>query len=145
MPDPQRVLVGVDGSEPSAAAVEWAAGYAEPLGAVVQLVTVWRWPTSYGAPISVPIDFNPESDAERVLDRAAAAVREAHPKLTVETSLMEGRAAATLIELSESADLVVVGSRGLGAFAGMVLGSVSSHVVTHAHCSVVVVRDKQAD
>jgi nucleotide-binding universal stress UspA family protein len=63
-----------------------------------------------------------------------------HADLAVERILIEGHPAPRLIEASAEADLVVVGCRGHGGFAGMLLGSVSQHVAAHAHCPVVVVR-----
>jgi nucleotide-binding universal stress UspA family protein len=135
-----RVVVGVDGSAPSEDAVAWAAGQAELIGAELELVTAWEWPSTYGAPMVLPEQFNPAGDAERLLVDTEAAVKRAHPGLSVRRSTAEGHPAPILVEASKGATLLVVGSRGHGAFIGMVLGSVSEHCVTNAHCPVVVVR-----
>ena len=135
-----QVIVGVDGSETSLGAVQWAADYAAATGAAISLVAAWEWPTSYGWPIPLPEEYNPASDAERILAEAADAVREKHPSLGVETIAVEGPAAKVLVDASKDAALLAVGSRGHGQFAGMIIGSVSEHCVAHAHCPVLVYR-----
>ena len=75
--------------------------------------------------------------------RWSAPVSRAHPNITVRPRAVEGHPAHVLIEASRGAELLVVGSRGHGAFSGMVLGSVSQHCVTQAHCPVLVLRDSQ--
>ena len=134
------VIVGVDGSTSSMGAVRWAGDYAAATGAAISLVAAWEWPTSYGWPIPLPEDYDPASDAERILAEAAAAARERHPSLSIETVAVEGPAAKALVDASKSASLLVVGSRGHGQFAGMIIGSVSEHCVAHAHCPVLVYR-----
>jgi nucleotide-binding universal stress UspA family protein len=64
-----------------------------------------------------------------------------HPEVTIVSLVVEGHAAAVLVERSEGADLLVVGTRGHGRFTGMLLGSVSEHCVIHARCPVLVVRE----
>lgn len=137
-----RIVVGVDGSIPSRAALEWALTQAERSGAVVEAVTVWQWPTTYGWPAPVPEGFDPAEDAGRVLEEILGEVRGDHPSVTLEPRVAEGHPAELLTQASEGAELLVVGSRGHGAFAGMLLGSVSEHCVAHAHCPVVVVRER---
>ncbi len=135
-----RVVVGVDGSAASEDAVAWAARQAELIGAELELVTAWEWPSTYGAPMVLPEQFNPAEDAEHLLADAETAVKQAHPGLEVRRSAAEGHPAPILVEASKGATLLVVGNRGHGAFVGMVLGSVSEHCVTNAHCPVLVVR-----
>lgn len=138
--DVRRIVVGVDGSPASLAALEWAAQQATLTGAPLEVVTTWEWPQSFGWALPLP-DYNPAEDAGRMLDEATQKVRTAHPGLEVRTSVVGGHPAPTLVDASNGASLLVVGSRGHGEFAGMLLGSVSSHCVTNAHCPVVVVRD----
>ena len=69
-------------------------------------------------------------------------VRAAHPGISIDPSVIEGHPAPLLVKASSGADLLVVGSRGHGEFAGMLLGSVSEHCVTNAHCPVLVLRDR---
>ena len=138
-PESHRVVVGVDGSDSSVAALEWAARQAELTGAVLQVVTSWEWPTAVGwAAAPVPDDYQPGEDAERVLQDAIAPVRAAHSGIDIRTTVVEGHPAPVLVEASRGADLLVVGSRGHGQFAGMLLGSVSEHCVGSAHCPVLV-------
>jgi nucleotide-binding universal stress UspA family protein len=137
----QRIVVGIDGSEPSIRALRWAARQAEQTRAAVEVVMTWEWPTSYGWMLPLPSDYDPAEDARRVLSGAVEAAVADHPSLDISTRVVEGHPAPTLVEVSTGADLLVVGSRGHGEFAGMLLGSVSEHCVAHAECPVVVVRD----
>lgn len=136
----ERIVVGLDGSPSSAAAAAWAGTQAERSGASLDMVTVWQWPTSYGWPMPIPDDYDPAADAEKVLGQAADELRRQHPGVAIATRVEEGHPAEVLLAVSRGADLLVVGSRGHGAFAGMLLGSVSEHCVAHADCPVVVVR-----
>jgi nucleotide-binding universal stress UspA family protein len=143
MVDPQerRIVVGVDGSKSSARALSWAVQQAELTGAVLEVVTTWEWPTSYGWGLVIPEGWSPTDDAQKVLDEALGSLAEAHPGVTIRPVIIEGHPAPVLVHESEGADLLVVGSRGHGEFAGMLLGSVSEHCVTNAHCPVLVLRD----
>ncbi len=138
----QRIVVGVDGSESSMQALDWAVRQAELTGASVSVVSAWHIPASWGwgMPISPP-DL-PQQDAETMLEEALQPVRQKNPKVLIESRVVEGHPAAVLVDASRGADLVVVGSRGHGEFAGMLLGSVSEHCVTNAHCPVVVLREQ---
>lgn len=138
-----RIVVGIDGSDDSKAALEWAAHQAELTGSTVEAITTWAWPVAFGVAFAyLPPDYNPSADAQKVLDDALGPLREAHPDLSIETAIAEGHAAPVLVEASRGADLLVVGSRGHGEFAGMLLGSVSEHCVTNAHCPVLVFRNR---
>ncbi len=142
--DTEAIVVGVDGSDPSFNALEWAARQAELTGAEVQAVTAWQWPASYGEPMPIAPGYDPEADATGVLDEAIARLRRAHPSVVIRPRVIEGSAAQVLVEASRRAGLLVVGNRGHGAFAGLLLGSVSEHCTTHAHCPVLVVRERRA-
>jgi nucleotide-binding universal stress UspA family protein len=141
--DPSRhpIVTGIDGSEQSLHAVRWAARQAELTGSPLEVIMTWEWPASYGWPLPLPSEYDPSSDAEKLVNDAIAEVRAAHPDLEIRIRVLEGHPAPTLVEASRGADLLVVGSRGHGEFAGMLLGSVSEHCVTNAHCPVVVFRD----
>lgn len=136
------VLVGVDGSEPSQAALRWAAHYAERTGQPLHVVLAWHVPTDYGWSLPPPGDWNPEADASATLEREVAEVLGPDAGDEVTLTTIEGPAAQVLIEESRKASVVVVASRGHGQLAGMLLGSVSGHLTAHAHCPVVVVRDE---
>jgi nucleotide-binding universal stress UspA family protein len=135
-----RIVVGVDGSPSSIAALGWAADQAKSTGSSLDVIMTWEWPTGLGWPPPFPADFNPEANAQHVLDEAVKRVREAHGDVEIRSSVSEGHPAPALIEASRGAALLVVGSRGHGEFVGMLLGSVSEHCVTHAHCPVLVLR-----
>ncbi len=136
-----RIVVGVDGSPSSIDAVEWAANQARLTGATLEVLMTWEWPNGYGwSPI--PSEYNPEHDSEMALDTILKPVRDKHPGISIEAKVIEGHPAPLLVKASDGADLLVVGSRGHGEFAGMLLGSVSEHCVTNAHCPVLVLRDR---
>ena len=134
------VVVGFDGSEAAAAAVEWAATQAVRTGGRLDLVTAWEFPTSWGNVIPLPDDFDPAADAKAMLDPLVERIEGAHPGLAVHAHVIEGNASEVLVGASRHAALLVVASRGHGTFSGMMLGSVSQHCVTHADCPVVVYR-----
>lgn len=137
-----KVVVGVDGSEGSRVALRWAAEEARARGAVLEAVIVWQYPALTTMPafgVLPPAD-EMEAEAKAAL---GAVLEEEHllssPELTVLEAITQGPPAAGLIEAAKDADLLVVGSRGHGGFAGLLLGSVSQHCLTHAPCPVVVV------
>ena len=136
-----RVIVGVDGSPHSDLALGWACRRAEACGDTVRAVSAWSHGAS-GEDWAVPPGTKAEgqSRAERLLRDAVERVRQDHPAATVETAVVEGPPARVLVDLSADADLLVVGSRGLGGFSGLLLGSVSQQCVHHARCPVTVVR-----
>lgn len=136
----RRIVVGVDGSESSLRALEWGAKQAESTGASIEVIVTWEWPNSYGWAPPWPADWNPASDAQNLIDDLIEPLRKEHPKVPITGRVVEGHPAPVLIDASRGAELLVVGSRGHGEFAGMLLGSVSEHCVANAHCPVLVVR-----
>jgi len=135
----RRILVGIDASEPSRAALRWAVGEAQP-GDCVEVVHSWNLHAIAGleAPNLNSATF--EVDATRLLHEAVDQVVDIeNAPFDVEFSPVHGHASEVLIERSSDADLLVVGRRGLGGFKQMLLGSVSRDVVQHAACPVVVV------
>lgn len=136
-----RVVVGSDGSPEGAAAVQAAAGEAQRLGAVLEVVHAWQEPTAVWA-VRVPPDLGSATRAreQRVLDASTAGLEQDYPGLEVRRHLVEMHAAAALLAEADSARLLVVGSRGLHGVARMLLGSTSHAVVLHAPCPVLVVR-----
>jgi nucleotide-binding universal stress UspA family protein len=137
------VLVGVDGSESSNAAVRWAADEARRLGAPLRILHAWLWPLYHvqlGPPPGAPPGAGLRAEADRVLERAAELARETSPNTPVETILYTGAAAAALLADAASARMLVVGHRGLGGFTGLLVGSVGVTVSAHAPCPVAVVR-----
>ncbi|BFV55408.1 universal stress protein [Kitasatospora sp. CMC57] len=139
---PHRIVVGVDGSTPSRRALRWALGQAAATGALVEAVMCWRFPTVYGwAPASVDRELG--AVAGKMLAQAVAEVTTDDAPVKILEIVESGHAAEILLERARGADLLVVGNRGLGGFAGTLLGSVGQHCVQHAPCPVVVVRGDQ--
>jgi len=104
------------------------------------VVITWELPTSFGWVPPYPDDFNPAADAQRAADEEVATVLRDYPDVEVQTTVVEGHPAPSLIQASRDAELLVLGSRGHGEFAGMLLGSVTQHCVATAHCPVLVWR-----
>jgi len=139
-------VVGVDGSEGGAAALEFAAGDAVFRGARLRIVSAWEIPVvaaDRGHFGSAPLDTATldvfQARAQQVADDALAAAKALQPSVEVETLTVHGHAADVLLEHAADATLLVVGRRGLGGFKSLLLGSVSQQVVQHATCPVVVV------
>lgn len=132
-----RVVVGVDGSPQSVRALQWARTVARCTGAAVEAVTVWTYPAAAGW--GMIGDWDPEENAREVLAEAldAACGGDRPPQLT--GRVLQGPPAKSLLDASEGAQMLVVGSRGHGGFAGLLLGSVSAVCAEHAHVPVLVV------
>jgi nucleotide-binding universal stress UspA family protein len=136
------VVVGVDGSPHSVAALHWAARYAAATGAAVRAVHAWHYPDGLAPAGMAPDLTQQETQAlmRRSLDEAIAEVYPGQVPAQVEAQLGFGHAAQVLIDMSKDADLLVVGGSGHGGFTGMLLGSVSNHCMHGALCPVTVVR-----
>lgn len=135
------IVVGVDGSDSSADALRWAAAQARLTGSDLHAVYAWDFPTTYGwawGPGFTGVDLAEESRKD--LDSVIARVLDGASDVPVVARVERGHAAEVLVAVSRGADLLVVGSRGRGAFADMLLGSVSLHCAQHAQCPVVIIR-----
>jgi nucleotide-binding universal stress UspA family protein len=141
-PSAARIVVGVDGSGGSAAALEFACRRAEITGEDVVVLHGWRDAGAGGTTRrEIPGEFMDRiAEEERLLAEAVSGVRAEHPDVHLESEAIPVVAWRALADASAAATLVVVGSRGRGAFAGMLLGSVSQQVLHHAQCPVAVVR-----
>jgi nucleotide-binding universal stress UspA family protein len=138
MPPPQ-ILVGVDGSPESREALIWAAQHAELVGGTLRVVYAWSPPVVEALGLPPLMDWEPLR--ERAEDFPAAFARETlgdDPGINIVPMAVRGTPAQVLVEASDQADLLVIGSRGLGGLKGMVLGSVSHHCAAHAHCPIVI-------
>jgi nucleotide-binding universal stress UspA family protein len=140
----ETIVVGVDGSEGGAAALEFAAGEAAFRGARLRIVSAWEVPAAaYGGGFAPPLDpatwDSFRVGAQQVADDALAKVKKLQPSLEGEALAVKGQPADVLLEQGADAALIVVGRRGLGGFRSLLLGSVSQQVVQHATCPVVVV------
>ena len=138
-----RIIAGVDGSPSSRMALAWAVGQAECTGAQVDAVTAWQYPQFYGSMgWTVPQGGEEaiSTATEEVLQEAVAEATRGHPNIVVHTTVTYGGPSEVLLKAAEGADLLVVGSRGHGAVAGALLGSVGHNCAQHAPCPVVIVR-----
>jgi nucleotide-binding universal stress UspA family protein len=142
-PRVEPVLVGVDGSPASEAAVAFA--FEAAALRAVPLVAVHAWYDLLVDPVMAPLlDVDAvEADEREVLAERLAAWSRKHPEVDVRRLVVRDRPGRALVQESASAQLVVVGSRGRGGLAGMALGSVSHALLHHAHCPVAVVRPAQ--
>ena len=143
------IVVGVDGSPSSMSALRWAIRQAALTGAAVDAVIAWYYPAAtvgYGwAPTGADAGFDFRETAEKVLAGAIASAVGPGSSVGVRARVVEGNPAQVLLDACDSADLLVVGSRGHGGFTEALLGSVSQHCVHHAHCPVVVIRGQDRD
>ena len=143
-PNAPHVLVGVDGSPNSIKALRAALQEAAWRGVEVHALNAWSYPVVYGmggAATGYAVDVAAiEQSASAALDQAIVTACPNEPeRSTIRRFVVSGSASESLIEESRKADLLVVGARGHGGFLGLLLGSVSSQVVKHAHCPVLVV------
>ncbi|MFE6282983.1 universal stress protein [Streptomyces sp. NPDC057877] len=139
------MIVGVDGSASSLHAVEVAAYEAYLRGVPLRIVHAFGHPTGRlptGAPPWHPGDQGLESMAHGTLARAEERARKAAPGLVIHRSVVPGDAFEVLDAEARSASLAVVGSRGLGGFAGLLLGSTAVHLAAHGTCPLMVVRGR---
>lgn len=154
------IVVGVDGSDGGAAALEFAADEAALRGVALHIVTAWDIPVgaysgaaSGGAAFggAVDIAWDPatwdalRARAQQVAGEALATAKKLQPSLDVEATAVQGHAANALLDRSADAELIVVGRRGLGGFKTLLLGSVSQQIVQHATCPVVVMHQPATD
>ena len=137
----QRIVVGIDGSGQSRAALRWALRQARLTGAVVDMVAVWRYPVAYSLAV-VGGDLGLEDEARTMLAEVLSQVGDDAAGVEVRELVGEGPPAQVLLESAKGADLLVVGSRGRGSFASAVLGSVSLACVLHSPCPVLVFREE---
>jgi nucleotide-binding universal stress UspA family protein len=137
------IVVGVDGSAAGLATVDWAAREASRRGAPLRVVLAyeWAWPGAQFKP-TPPVEKVAREHAEATVAAAAAHAHAAAPEVDVTSEAVRGRPAQTLIDAARDAALLAVGGRGHGGFVGLLLGSVSLQVATHAETPVVVVRGR---
>lgn len=138
-----RVVVGVDGSPASHAALRWAVHHARMVGGTVEAIYVWDTPSARGW--SGPA-VDPDFDLEQAREQYAQELRAVFPgeqPPRLQEHLVQGDPSEALIQASEGAELLVVGRRGIGGFARAMLGSVSQRCAQHAACPVVVVRQEK--
>lgn len=136
-----RIAVGVDGSAESRIALEWAVTEARLRHGHVRAVTAWQYPPVTAGMQGLTMDPDIFEPAARSMQTDALKSVDTEGVL-VASDVIQGAAASVLINASQDADLLVVGSRGYGGFKGLLLGSVSTQVVHHAAGAVLVVRTR---
>ncbi len=136
---PRTVVVGIDGSECSTAALEWAVSYAQATGTTVRAVAVWSDPGAAGFDVGGG-GWDREGACRKAAQHQVKPVATNHPDVEIDLDVIHGSAAQVLVDASENAALLVVGTRGHRGVASMILGSTSKHCVHAAHCPVVVYR-----
>jgi nucleotide-binding universal stress UspA family protein len=141
-PGPPAMIVGVDGSESSVAALRYAADLAPKLGLRLRALAVWNYPSFLYGGYYPQLDWTPEDDARRIVAKAAEEVFGETPPEWFATRTLQGRPTEVLLAESEHAEMLVLGSRGHGGFAGLLLGSVSAACAEHASCPVLVVHGR---
>jgi nucleotide-binding universal stress UspA family protein len=137
------IIVGIDGSRHSQRALEWAIKEAALRQVPLRVLTVYRTTVGYwGEPVTYPQDAalagQVREEAREATEKALALAGGARPE-SVTVDVICGIASEELISASKDADLIVVGARGTGGFARLLLGSVSSQITYHAHCPAVVI------
>jgi nucleotide-binding universal stress UspA family protein len=138
-----RIVAGVDGSPSSLAALRWAVRQAELTGGRVDAVIAWQNPAASGLGwgITMVDDTDYGEIAAKMLADAISEAADPAADVRVRPVVMEGHPARVLLDAASDADLLVIGSRGRGRFAGALLGSVTQHCAHHARCPVVVIRE----
>ena len=136
--DQARIVVGIDGSAASVEALRWGLRIAPTIGASIEAVMAWDMPVMYGWNY-LPGDYHPGREADKSLTETVDAVVGSNRPVGLELAVVQGNPAKVLLDRSRGAQMLIVGSRGHGGFAGLLLGSVSSNCAEHATCPVLVV------
>ncbi|MBE9375245.1 universal stress protein [Saccharopolyspora sp. HNM0983] len=134
-----KIVVGVDGSEPSKAALRWALRQAGLTGGWVSAVISWDAPPIYGWE-AAPSRDDLNTNAAHILGEVIAEVADDQGGITIGREVANGHPAKALLSSAEDAELLVLGNRGRGGFSKALLGSVTAYITHHAACPVVVVR-----
>ncbi|MHA7209931.1 universal stress protein [Arthrobacter sp. MDT1-65] len=142
---PKPIIVGYDGSDGSQRAVRWAARHASATGIPLLVAHCTAWPlfTTNLGPVEGIKDSGLQHEAEKTLAEGLELAAQAAPHLEITQRLLTGFPAEVLTTLSADASLLVTGTRGLGGFAGLLVGSVSLHLAASASCPIMVVREDQ--
>ncbi|WP_394251862.1 universal stress protein [Arthrobacter pityocampae] len=142
-PGGKPVMVGYDGSDQSKKALLWASRYAGVAGLPLVVVHAFIWPyfTDRLGPVEGIEDSGLRGEADRILAEGLELAQRSEPDLEVHDRMVTGAPTGVLTTLSTEASLLVTGTRGLGGFSGLLIGSVSLHLVSTASCPVMVVRD----
>jgi nucleotide-binding universal stress UspA family protein len=141
-----RIVVGVDGSEPSEVALRWAADEARLRGIGLHVVSCWDFPALPWGPYQPPLSAEGlAADTREMAEKEIVNVLgSSFEDVDVSVEVILGAASLRLLDFGRIAEMIVVGSRGRGGFTGLLLGSVSQHLAEHARCPVVIVHSEEA-
>ena len=144
---PNHIVVGTDGSESARHAVAWAAREAAVRNLPLRVVHGYLWPQAYApfAPVHLEAGDGLREAAEQIVAKAGRIARSAVPQVDVETHVAEASATVALLESAQDAAVIVVGTRGLGGFSGLIVGSTAVQLAMYAPCPVIVVRGSAAE
>jgi nucleotide-binding universal stress UspA family protein len=134
-----RIVVGIDGSSESTRALDWAITYAQRFEAVLDIVTAWIFPMAIGYAFTTTVD-EVRQVALDLVDEAISHVAVVAPDVVVRGEATEQTPGPALVAASKGADLLIVGTRGMGGFEELLVGSVGHYCMRRASCSVVIVR-----
>ncbi|MGV8896302.1 MAG: universal stress protein [Rhodoglobus sp.] len=134
------IVVGVDGSDASLAALHQGVRLSKALDLPLRIVTSWSHPTTLDGGYAMN-GWSPERDAREILSMTLEKAFHGDPPPHLTSAAIEGLPVRVLLDESKRAEMLVLGSRGHGGFVGMLMGSVSSACAQHAHCPVLIVRD----
>ena len=134
-----QIVVGVDGSESSNNALRWAVRLAPSMNATIHAVVAWEYPIVLGMDGGMPGSWKPDETAKEILGNALNLVFGNDRPVGLKASISQGHPTFVLLDASKDAEMLILGSRGLGGFAGLLLGSVSAYCAEHAKCPVLVV------
>jgi nucleotide-binding universal stress UspA family protein len=134
-----RIVVGIDGSSDSVRALDWAIAYAQHNGAILDIVTAWMFPMAIGYAFTTTVE-EVRQKAQNLVDEAISHVADVAPDVVVRGEAKEQPAGPVLVAASKGADLLIVGTRGMGGFEELLVGSVGHYCMRRAPSSVVIVR-----
>ena len=134
-----QIVVGVDGSESSNNALRWAVRLAPSMNATIHAVVAWEYPIVLGMDGGMHGSWKPDETAKEILGNALNLVFGNDRPVGLKASISQGHPTFVLLDASKDAEMLILGSRGLGGFAGLLLGSVSAYCAEHAKCPVLVV------
>ena len=137
-----KIVVGIDGSQHSLAALRWACDEARLRGDSLELVAAWSIPSATYDIASADVVEAMQNAAAAAIEAGRAEARACAPELEVTGEVFQGQPARILVERAIGADLLVVGSRGLGDFKALLLGSVSQECSHHSPVPIVIIRQE---
>jgi nucleotide-binding universal stress UspA family protein len=138
----RAIVVGVDGSAVSDAALDWAVDKAARENRPLHIVSAYSLPMTGATPLAAPLEDDLKAGTQKIAEKGVARVHERAPEVRVTTTVRMAPPSVAILEAAADAGAVVVGSRGHRPLRGILLGSTALQVATHAPCPTIVVRDR---